>query len=149
MARIDDEVKTKFQNDRHRFVANIMYTSGWIRSLFVEFLKPYGLSTPQFNILRILRGAKDWVAMTDVKNLMVEKAPNTTRLADKLLSKGLIERKRSDADRRIVYVHITHVGLDLLMKIDEQNVGIQNDFMERITEAEAKQMSDVLDKLRG
>ena len=98
------EVKTKFANERHRFVTNLVYTSGWIKNLFTEDLKPFNISSQQFNILRILRGADDWIAMSHVKKLMIEKAPNATRLADKLLNKSLIERKRSNADRRVVYV---------------------------------------------
>jgi len=149
MAKIDDEVKTKFANERHRFVTNLVYTSGWIKNIFTEDLRPFGISSQQFNILRILRGTDDWVAMNDVKDLMIEKAPNATRLADKLLNKNLIERKRSFTDRRVVYVRISKGGLDLLKEIDETGSEIQVALMKRITEKEAIQMSQILDKLRG
>ena len=149
MAKIDAEVKTKFVNERHRFVTNLMYTSGWIKNLFTEDLKPFGISSQQFNILRILRGANDWVAMNDVKDLMIEKAPNATRLSDKLLNKNLIERKRSNTDRRVVYVRISSRGVDLLEEIDEKESEVQVALMRRITEKEANQMSEILDKLRG
>ena len=105
--------------------------------------------TQQFNILRILRGADDWVAMNDVKDLMIEKAPNATRLSDKLLNKNLIKRKRSNTDRRVVYVRISSRGVDLLEEIDEKESEVQVALMRRITEKEANQMSEMLDKLRG
>jgi DNA-binding MarR family transcriptional regulator len=149
MATIDEEIKSKFMHDRHRFTANLVFTAGWIKNLITEFLKPYGISSPQFNILRILRGANDWVAMSEVKNLMVEKAPNATRLADKLLDKELIERQRSDADRRVVYVRISNKGLKLLKKIDDNEDRSHIEFMERITDKEARQMNKILDKMRG
>jgi DNA-binding MarR family transcriptional regulator len=149
MASIDDEVKTNFMNDRHRFVANLMFTSSWIRGLFVEFLKPFGISSQQFNILRILRGAGDWVSMNDVKRLMVEKSPNATRLVDKLLEKGLVERRRSEEDRRVVHINITKAGLDLLSGIDELGDGEHNVFLTRITDEEAKKINPILDRLRG
>jgi len=149
MAKIDAEVKTKFVNERHRFVTNLVYTSGWIKNLFTEDLKPFGISSQQFNILRILRGADDWVAMNDVKDLMIEKAPNATRLSDKLLNKNLIKRKRSNTDRRVVYVRISSRGVDLLEEIDEKESEVQVALMRRITEKEANRMSEILDKLRG
>lgn len=149
MAKIDEEVKTKFANERHRFITNVVYTSGWVTNLSTEALKPFGISNQQFNILRILRGASDWVAMTDVKGLMIEKSPNATRLADKMLNKNLIERKRSTSDRRVVYIRITKVGLDLLIAIDSTDNKIMAALMNNITEKEAKHVSSILDKLRG
>lgn len=149
MAKIDSEVKTKFANEQHRFVTNLVYTSGWIKNIFTEDLKPFGISSQQFNILRILRGADGWVAMNDVKDLMIDKAPNATRLADKMLSKNLIERKRSNKDRRVVYVRIKNEGLNLLKEIDKKDSEIQVALKERITEEEAKLMSQILDRFRG
>ncbi len=149
MASIDQEVKTKFMNDKHRLVTNIIYTAGWIYNLSAELLKPYGLSNQQYNILRILRGAKDWVAMSKVKELMIEKSPNATRLANKMLDKGLIERQRSDSDRRVVYVQITAKGLALLKEIGELDDGGMSEVVDRVTDAEARQMSEMLDRMRG
>ena len=149
MATIDDILKTRFQNDVHRCIANLVYTSNTFQNEFVDFLKPYDLSPQQFNILRILRGANDWVTMNKIKNLMVDKAPNATRLSDKLLNKALIERKRGEEDRRAVYLNITQKGLDLLKEIDENNNGEHVNYFSRITEEEARICSDILDKLRG
>lgn len=148
MARIDDEVKTNFQNNRHRFITNLVFTTNWFRNMVVEFLKPYGISFQQYNILRILQGANDWLTMNDIKGLMVEKAPNATRLADKLIDKELVERKRSENDRRIVYLAITDKGTELLKTIDKNNTGSFLTFMDKITEEEAKLVSDILDKIR-
>ncbi len=148
MPRIDDEVKTNFANERHRFVTNLIYTAGWVQNIFTEYLKPYGISPQQFNILRILRGADDWVAMNNVKDLMIEKSPNATRLADKLLTKKLIERKRSREDRRVVYIRISPPGHELLIEIDQNDSEIMV-ALERITVREANQLSKILDKFRG
>ena len=149
MKTIDDILKTRFENDKHRFIANLIYTSNCFQNSFIDFLKPYDLSPQQFNILRILRGAKAWVTMNKIKDLMVDKAPNATRLSDKLLDKGLIERKRGEEDRRAVYLNITPKGLDLLKDIDEDNTGEQIHYFNRITEEEARQFCKILDKFRG
>ncbi len=119
-----------------------------MQNIFTEYLKPYGISPQQFNILRILRGADDWVAMNNVKDLMIEKSPNATRLADKLLTKKLIERKRSREDRRVVYIRISPPGHELLIEIDQNDSEIMV-ALERITVREANQLSKILDKFRG
>jgi len=149
MAGIDHEIKTKFQNNRHRFIANVIFTANWTQSRFSEFLKPFGLSSQQFNILRILRGANDWVTMNKIKDLMIEKSPNATRLCDKLVDKELIERQRNNEDRRAVFLKISKQGLELLQKIDEREGNNQMDFLEKMTEEEAQKFSDILDRIRA
>ncbi|MCG8332737.1 MAG: MarR family transcriptional regulator [Chitinophagales bacterium] len=148
MAKIDVEIKGKFENNKHRFIANLVFTSNWFRNLVGEHLKPYNISFQQLNILRILRGAEDWMSMNDLKDLMIEKSPNATRLADKLIVKGFVERKRSEADRRVVYLSITDKGVELLETINNIS-GNYMEFTSRITEEEAKLVSDILDKVRG
>jgi len=149
MATIGEELKTKFKQDKHRFITNLIFTVNSFQNAFNVFLKPYHLSSQQYNILRILRGAADWTSMNIVKDLMIDKAPNTTRLADKLNGKGHIERQRSDQDRRGVYLSITPKGWDLLEEIDLDQAGVQNDYLARITDEEARQFSKILDRMKG
>lgn len=149
MATIDEEIKSRFDNDRHRFVTNIIFTANWVQNAFTNQLKPYGISTQQYNIMRILRGGGDWMAMTDVKSRMLEKSPNATRLADKLVSKGLIERNRSESDRRVVYVRITKSGLQIMADIEETVNPIKYAMENNITDEEARMASAVIDKFRG
>ena len=149
MAKIDKELNSRFDSDKYRMIANIIFTGNWLKSLYVEFLRPYGLSSQQFNILRILRGEGDWLPMSVVKERMIERAPNATRLADKMLAKNLLERERSAEDRRVVFVRITQDGLDLLKKIDVDLDGFNEGHIDRFTEKEAKMVSEVLDKMRG
>lgn len=148
MASIDDIIKTKFPNEKSRMIANMIYTSNWIQNNFNEFLKPFKLSSQQFNILRILRGNGSWMSMNDIKGVMIEKAPNATRLSDKLLEKELVDRKRSESDRRIVYLKITKQGLEMLSKIDEADNEIFGEFLDKIKEKKAKKFSDFLDEIR-
>ena len=149
MAKIDQEIKTRFENNKHRFVTNLIFTANWFQSNFASFIKPFGISTQQFNVLRILRGAQNWVNMNDIKQLMIDKTPNTTRLSDKLLDKGYVERRRCDHDRRVVFLKITDRGLDLLSDIDKTDALYFHESMDRISEEEAILFSDLLDNLRG
>lgn len=149
MKTIDDEIKTRFQNDKHRFLANVVFTSNWFQNKWTSFLKPFGISIQQMNVLRILKGAGDWKTMNDIKALMIDKTPNATRLSDKLLSKGYVERKRSSKDRRVVYLNITKAGLKLLDDIEAADNTGSDLILDKITEEEAKAFSHILDKMRG
>ena len=145
MGDISKDIKSKFVNNKVKALINIKYTSNWLNSKEVEFFKPYGISPQQFNILRILRGAKDRIKVQVVKDRMIERAPNATRLMDKLCDKSLIERERCEHDRRVVYVKISNPGLELLTTIDSnKNLA----FLDNITDKEAIVLSNLLDKIR-
>lgn len=149
MATIDEEIKMKFTSEKQRFLVNMVYTATWMNNSFVDFLKPFDVSVQQFNILRILRGAKGWLPMSDIKDRMIDKSPNATRLADKLLTKKYVRRKRSETDRRVVFLHITEEGLNLLAEVDKQDNYIHSEALKRITEEEARMVSAIFDRFRG
>jgi DNA-binding MarR family transcriptional regulator len=143
---INSTFKTPFQ----KAIINLRFTSNYVGNIQNGFMSKYDLSMAQFNILRILRGAKTAISVNTVKDRMIEKSPNTTRLMDKLIDKKLINRMRCDKDRRVLYVEISEDGLDLLSKIDHE---IDNesplDFSGNLSAEEAEQLSNLLDKLRG
>ncbi|MEM7371934.1 MAG: MarR family transcriptional regulator [Bacteroidota bacterium] len=149
MGNIDSEIKSEFVNEQHRFVTNLVYTAGWVQNTFTNELKPFGISPQQYNILRILKGAGEWMVMSELKDGLLEKAPNATRLVDKLLKKKLIERMRSEKDRRVVYVRITKEGLTLFEEINQTENQVQQALNHHITAEEAKLVNDILDKFRG
>lgn len=149
MATIDKEIKSKFTSEQHRFVTNLVYTANWVQNAFNEDLKPFGISPQQYNILRILRGLGDWGTMSEIKDGILEKSPNATRLADKLLKKQLIERKASEMDRRVVNVRISKKGLELFEEIIKQESVIQKALKENISAKDASFISNALDKFRG
>jgi len=145
MGDISKDINSKFTNNKVKALINIKYTANWLNSKEITFLKPYDISPQQFNILRILRGAGQAVKVQVVKERMIERAPNATRLMDKLCDKKLIERERCDDDRRVVFVEINKKGLALLKKIDTE---LNIDFLNKLTEEEAQKLSDILDKIR-
>ena len=145
MGDISKDIKSSFKNNKEKALINIKYTSNWLSSKENEFFKPYGISPQQYNILRILRGAKKRVKVQIVKDRMIERAPNATRLMDKLCDKSLIQRERCDNDRRVVYVKIKDEGLELLKIIDDNK---NLSFLENLSEEEATILSNLLDKIR-
>jgi len=146
---IAEIIQAKFTSVQQKAVVNVRYTSNFIGQYHNNYMAQFDLSMPQFNILRILRGAKqNPISVNAVKERMVERSPNTTRLMDKLIEKGLMERVRCDSDRRVVYVSITDAGLEILAKIDidMEDASI---FARNLTDDEAEQLSQLLDKMRG
>ncbi len=145
MGDLAKDINSKFLNNKIKALINIKYTANWINSKENDFFKQYGISPQQFNILRILRGANEPIKVQVIKDRMIERAPNATRLMDKLCDKQFIERIRCDHDRRVVYISISTHGLELLQTID---ANIKLDFIENLSEEEAEQLSYLLDKIR-
>ena len=145
--KIDELVNAKFKDDHHKAIVNIRYTSNWLGNFYNNQLAEFDITLPQFNILRILRGAKQKLSIKVVKERMLEKSPNTTRLIDKLIDKELVIRTRCDLDRRVVYIEISDKGQVILSKVDEvfDDISIRGN----LTIQEAIVLSDLLDKIRG
>ena len=145
--KIEDLLNVKFKTPQQRVLVNLRVTSNFVSNRQNNFMADFGLSMPQFNVLRILRGANTHLSVQVIKERMIEKSPNTTRLMDKLIEKGLIQRTRCSEDKRIVFVEITERGLDVLAQIDGKL--FQEDLMATgLSNEEADQLSDLLDKLR-
>mgnify|MGYP003666425763 FL=1 len=145
MGDLSKDINTTFPNSKVKALLNIIYTANWLNSKQNEYFKPYGISPQQYNILRILRGAGEPIAVQTIKDRMLERAPNATRLMDKLCAKGLINRIPCATDRRVVHIEIAKDGLALLKTIDKSK---REDLLKKITAKEAEMLSDLLDKLR-
>lgn len=145
--KIDDIIQTNFKSPQQKAVVNVRYTSNFLSNSQNIFMAQFGITMAQFNILRILRGANKAINVNTVKERMVEKSPNTTRLMDKLVDKKLINRTHSKKDRRVVFVEININGLDLLSEIDLQMKDTKL-IPNSLTDSEAEMLSNLLDKLR-
>jgi DNA-binding MarR family transcriptional regulator len=98
----------------------VLRTAEALRARFERLLKEYGLTEPQFNVLRIVRGAdKEGIPSQDIGRRMITRVPDVTRLLERLEQKGLVTRVRSDIDRRVVLTRITAEGRRLLSQIDD------------------------------
>jgi len=145
MGDIAKDINSTFPNEKVKALINIKYTANWLDTIGNEILKPFKISVQQYNILRILRGAEKAITVSTIKERMIQKSPNSTRLMDKLCDKGFIERTRCENDRRVVYVKISDKGLKLLSRI---NIEEFDSHMNSITEEEAKILNKILDKIR-
>jgi DNA-binding MarR family transcriptional regulator len=148
--KLEDEiVQQKFESDYHKLSINIVYTSNWLLNLHTEKLKPYNLTVQQFNILRILRGQHpNVVNLKLIKERMLDKMSDVSRLVERLREKGFVDRKTCPSDRRHIDVCITNEGLELLKKLDSDLKAI-NSLFSSLSNDEIRTLNDLLDKLRG
>lgn len=117
---------------------------------FSEALKPHGITTTQYNVLRILRGAGDaGLCRSEVMDRMVSRVPDATRLLDRLERSGLIERQRDPSDRRFVKTRITQKGLAALGLLDGPVQQIHREHLGHIGESELGVLVDLLARIRG
>ena len=114
MGDLSRDINSTFANNRIKALLNILYTANWISNHQNDFFKSFGISPQQYNILRILNGANGSLKVQTIKERMIDRSPNATRLMDKLCAKKLIERIPCPEDRRVVHIEITEAGKKLL-----------------------------------
>jgi len=149
MSLEEDIKQEKFHNEHQKASINILFTGSWLYNINASFLKGYGITPEQFNVLRILRGSfPKPMMLAEVTERMIDKSSNCTRLVEKLKQKGLLNRVTCEHNRRQVDISITDKGQVLLKKIDLSQASWL-EAMGKITKSEAKELNRILDKLRG
>lgn len=150
MGKIEEAIQQKeFKDQFNKAVVNLIYTHSYLVSSQSELFKSYNLSPEQFNVLRILRGQNGAaISVSSIQDRMLNKMSNASRLVEKLKIKELVRRSECPADRRQVDVLITDAGLELLKKLEEEVIAANIRFI-NLSESEAIQLNELLDKLRG
>lgn len=143
----EDIRQAKFESEIQKLHINILYTASWLDNQMSNILTPFELSPEQYNVLRILRGAKKCVNLKYISERLINKQSNTSRLIDKLVAKKMIDRHTSSEDRRNINLTITQYGLDIVGEIAVMIVNFHKE-LTHVKEQEASEVSDVLDKLR-
>ncbi|WP_128546439.1 MarR family winged helix-turn-helix transcriptional regulator [Larkinella soli] len=148
--RIDDEIKqSAWRNELDKAGINLIFTGNWVKSVHSDFFKRFGITWHQHNILRILRGQKQRpININSIRERMVDKSSNVSRITEKLLRKKLIESRPSETDKRAVEIVITQKGLDLLSQI-EQQVHEINNLLDHLEPSELIVLNMLLDKIRN
>ena len=147
---IDDVVKSTLPlSIEKKTILNIIYTKNVVSDKFNEILKPFEISEEQYNVLRILRGQKAIPCnMFVIQERMLAKTSNTTRLVDKLLLKGFVNREICPENRRKMEISITQSGLNILSELDKSVAAHENLFSENLTNDELTQLNLLLEKYR-
>ncbi|HEY0654756.1 MAG TPA: MarR family transcriptional regulator [Chryseosolibacter sp.] len=149
MKKIEDAIQqSKFRNSHQKAVINLIYTANWLQNKHHGFFKQFGITSHQYNILRILKGQYPKnISATEIKSRLLDQNSDVSRLLERLQQKHLITKVASENDKRASDVFISEQGLELLLQIEKQQKEI--DFAINLTPEEANQLSDLLDKCRG
>ena len=148
--KLEEEIKQKlFRSEYQKLNLNLLFTNNWVQNQQKKFFDEFGLTPQQYNVLRILRGSHPKPYTTSqIRERMLDKMSDASRIVDRLIQKELVERKTCLSDRRLVDVVITQKGIDIINQSTETLSQLENIFRQ-LTEAEAKTLNKLLDKLRG
>lgn len=131
-------------------VFELIKTGHWITDQVGLALKKFDASEPQYNVLRILKGQRgNAIAVQDISSRMIQRSSNVTRIIDKLLEKGMVERKECATNRRKMDITITEDGLEQLKKFDKVVEELHGPLSNNITEEEAIELKRLIKKLKG
>ena len=148
--QLEERIKQNrpFRNQGERLAVNILYTANWLLERFKGHLDIFDITQQQYNVLRILRGQHpNAISTSDIKERMIDKAPDTSRIVDRLITKGLVEKAVCGSDKRRVDVCITKKGMKLLQDIDADEMRIEN-FTKQLSKKECETLNELLDKLK-
>jgi len=146
---LDKEIhSSKFRNEYHKAMVNIIFTNNWIMERNKEIFDRGDITSQQYNILRILRGANAPLSTMRIRQRMLDKMSDTSRIVDRLLKKELVKKIVCTADKRLVDVTITPKGLALLKELDKYN-NEMDCVLSRISEEEVCTLNQLLDKIRN
>lgn len=146
--RLDKDItQTKFRNTQNRAMVNILFTHAWMIDHIKSFVKSENITPQQYNILRILRGAGEPLSTLQLRERMLDKMSDTSRIVERMVSKDLVQKAVSEKDKRMVDVIITPKGMELLESLDRRNEELDA-MMNHLSDGELETLNDLLDKLR-
>jgi len=145
---LEKDIKQKhFRNEWQKAMINLTYTHNWLTEKFKTFLDRFDLTSQQFNILRILRGAGEPLSTLQIRERMLDKMSDTSRIVDRLILKGFVKKSTCPHDKRLVDVVISEAGLQVLSQIDDL-ADEMDQIVSGISDTEAQTLNTILDKIR-
>ena len=144
----EDISQPKFRNEFQKGVINLIYTYNWMNEKMKTLFDREKITAQQFNILRILRGAGKPLSTLQIRQRMLDKMSDTSRIVDRLVLKGRVKKTVCPEDKRLVDVSITDKGMNLLEKMDKYENDMDAVFG-NLSIAEAKTLNNLLDKIRS
>jgi DNA-binding MarR family transcriptional regulator len=138
-----------FPSPAEEALLGVLVTANWITSELAQTMAPFGVSPPQYNVLRIVRGRQpERPTCSDIKARLLDRTPDVTRLVSRLQDAGLVERHRSEEDRRAVEVALTPEGQDLLRRLDPLVEATIDRLMQHLSPEEQAALSGLLERTR-
>ncbi|MBK7668995.1 MAG: MarR family transcriptional regulator [Sphingobacteriaceae bacterium] len=149
--KLEDEIKqSKFESSYQKAIINIIYTSNWLRDQQMDVFRAFDVLPQHYNVLRIIKGKHPKPCSPgEIKEVMLDKGNDVTRLVDKLVKKGLVKRNLCESNRRKIDITITEKGVTFIKEISDPMKKQLSVIKKLVSEKEAEQLSDILDKIRG
>ena len=145
---IDKDINQRtFRNEYQKGIINLIYTYNWMNEKMKSVFDKEGITGQQYNIPRILRGAGKPISTLQIRERMLDKMSDTSRIVDRLVLKGLAQKTTCKNDKRLVDVSISAKGKKILANIDEYEKDMDA-ILGNLTDAEAKTLNTLLDKIR-
>lgn len=142
-----DIQQTNFRNEYQKLGINLMYTASWLNERIGRFLMQEDITQQQYNILRILRGSEVPLSTLQIRERMLDKMSDTSRIVDRLIVKELVQKSACKADKRLVDITLTQKGLELVTRLDQFNDQIDS-ILQGVSKEDAAIVNQILDKLR-
>ena len=146
---IEKDINQKtFRNEYQKSVINLIYTYNWVNEKTKMILDRCEITSQQFNILRILRGAGEPLSTLQIRQRMLDKMSDTSRIVDRMVKKGLVKKVICKSDKRLVDITITDKGKKLLDELDRYEDEIDG-ILKNLSTGEAETLNSLLDKIRN
>lgn len=146
---IEKEIQqSNFRNEFQKLAINLMYTANWLNERISRMLLKEEITQQQYNILRILRGSDHPLSTLQIRERMLDKMSDTSRIVDRLICKELVQKNACQSDKRLVDIVLTEKGLKLINKLDLLDAQLDA-LLNNIDESEAILANQILDKLRA
>lgn len=140
--------KRKFRNEHHKSVVNLILTGNWVNEQMKKLIASTGITTQQYNILRILQGSTKPLTILQIRERMLDKMSDTSRLVDRLIQKELVVKKINKIDKRLVDISISAKGKRFLASLEKIAESI-DDIARNLNQKEARLLNQLLDKVKG
>jgi len=146
--QIEKELKqTEFRNEYHKLTVNFLFSYNWMLEKIRKVMEKEDITVQQYNILRILERSPSALSTLQIRERMLDRMSDTSRIVERLVLKGMVDKKPCHYDRRLVDVTLSDKGKELLLRMNECNDELDSIFSNLTTE-EAETFNRLLDKLR-
>src|SRR6476620_2118838 len=143
---IEKEIpKSYFRNHRHKALVDVLFTSNWIFERLKKFLEADDITPQQYNILRILQNSETPLSTLKIREQMMDKMSDTSRIVERLLKKKLVNKQICSYDKRLVDVTISESGKQLLQKLDKKTDELDS-IISTLDDKETNTLIALLDK---